>query len=245
MTFHALLRHEAGLGGSIPDTGAGNFAEAKAEIATGPAASLKGTFRYRNVNFALLRVLFGTLTGTLDASDTAAPFLGLSDDAFWDAASALAYAEYVNDNVFAPASIAPRDFSADPNAALAYPTPAAAPGARIVDGPGGSGQSGWHLSVGELARLLDEFTAGSIIPKTDAALVRSNMYGLDPPFMTNAGTVHTKGGRKLAGARGMDAVIHLMPGDLQLAAFVNSWNGTGPGHLGVIPSLIQSSAELI
>ena len=243
ITFHALLRHEAGLGDSITDSGAGNFAEARREIANGPKPSRKGTYLYRNVNFALLRVLFATVTGTLDTAATAPPFLGLSDDAFWDLASALAYAKVVNETVFAPASIAARDYSAEPNAALAYATPPAAPGARIVDGPGGSGQSGWHLSIGELARLLDEFTAGAMMPKPQAHELLSNMYGLDRPLATSAGTVYRKGGRKLSGMQGMDSAIYLMPGDMQLAVHVNSWDGTEPGHLGRIPDLIESSTE--
>ena len=245
ITFRDLLRHEAGLGSTISGTGAGNFAEAKGEIASGPSAVVKGKYTYKNVNFAILRILFATLTGTLSPAFPTPSFLGISDDAFWDAISAIAYQNYANDNVFAPAAVAPRDFSADANAALAYATPPVSPGARIVDGPGGSGQSGWHLSIGELARLLDEFRAGAMMEKWRAQLVLSNRYGLDLPLMTRAGQVYTKGGRKLAGPQGMDSAIYLMPGDVDFAIYVNSWDGTLAGHLGGIPNLISKSVEFI
>jgi CubicO group peptidase (beta-lactamase class C family) len=245
ITFRDLLRHEAGFGSTISGNGAGNFAEAKSEIVSGPSASIKGAYTYKNVNFAILRILFATLTGTLSPAFTAPSFLGISEDAFWDAASAIAYQNYVNDNVFAPATINPRDFSADTNAALSYATPPIAPGARIVDGPGGSGQSGWHMSIGELARLLDEFRTGAMMEKWRAKQVLSNRYGLDLPLTTSAGQVYTKGGRKLAGSQGMDSAIYLMPGDVNFAIYVNSWDGTLTGHLAGIPGLIRSSVEFI
>lgn len=244
ITFRDLLRHEAGLGSSISDSGAGNFAEAKVEIASGSSASIKGVYTYKNVNFAILRILFATLTGILSPAVTS-PSPALSDDTFWDAASAIAYQNSVNDKVFVPATVDPRDFSADANAALAYATPPVAPGARIVDGPGGSGQSGWHMSIGELARLLDEFRTGAMMEKWRAQQMLSNRYGLDPPLTTSAGQVYTKGGRKLMGSQGMDSAIYLMPGDVDFAIYVNSWDGTPGGHLAGIPALIQSSVELI
>jgi CubicO group peptidase (beta-lactamase class C family) len=245
ITFHDLLRHEAGFGSSFTGTGAGNFAEAKAEIASGPSAAIKGTYTYKNVNFAILRILFATLTGTLNPDSKPPSFLIMSDDDFWNAVSAIAYQDYVNENVFTLASMYPRDFSADANAALAYATPPMAPGARVVDGPGGSGQSGWHLSIGELARLLDEFRAGSMMAKWRAEQLLSNMYGLDQPLTTRAGQVYTKGGRKLMGSQGMDSAIYLMPADVDFAIYVNSWDGTPGGHLSGIPALIVNSVEFI
>ena len=245
ITFRDLLRHEAGLGATISDSGAGNFAEAESEIANGPSASIRGVYTYRNVNFAILRILFATLTGALSPAFTTPTFLGISDDALWDTISAIAYQNYVNDNVFTPATVDPRDFSADANAALAYATPPASPGSRIVDGPGGSGQSGWHMSIGELARLLDEFRVGAMIEKWRAQQLLSNMYGLDLPLTTSAGQVYVKGGRKLAGSQGMDSAIYLMPGDFDFAIYVNSWDGTPGGHLAGIPALIQNSVEFV
>jgi len=243
VTFHDLLRHEAGLGAGIADTGAGNFGEARGEIGIGSSGI--GKYNYKNVNFAILRVLFATLTTTLSPSSTVPPFLLVNDDVFWDVVSASAYSDFVNDYVFAPANINPREFKEDANAAKAYATPPTAPGQPTNDGPGDSGPSGWRLNIGELVRLLDEFRAGSMMESWRAQQVLSNMYGLDNPLTTRAGPVYYKGGRKLVGMQGMDSAIYLMPGDVDFAIFVNSWDGKpgGPGHLGTIPTLIQNSIE--
>ena len=248
ITFHDLLRHEAGLGGSITDSGTGRFAEAKSEIRSGSSGT--GTYNYKNVNFAILRVLFATLTGTLNPSFIMprSPFLLTfpDNDVFWDLVSATAYSNFVNDYVFAPASINPRGFTPEDNAANAYAYPPKAPGAShvdIADGPGGSGQSGWHLSIGELVRLLDRFRAGAMMARWRAEQLLSNMYGLDQPLITKAGPVYRKGGRKVNGKRGMDSAICLMPDDVNFAIFVNSWDGSNLGHLRAIPTLIEKSIE--
>ena len=246
ITFHDLLRHEAGLGGGISGSGTGDFAEAKGEVSNGSTGT--GTYNYKNVNFALLRVLFATLTGTLSPAFTSPAYLGnlgISDDVLWDVVSASGYGKFVNENVFEPADIAPRDFAADDSAAKAYATPPTAPGSKIEDGAGGSGPSGWHLSIGELVRLLDRFRMGSMMRQWRAQQLLSNMYGLDQPLPTNAGPVYVKGGRKQNGAQAMDSAIYLMPDDVDFAIFVNSWDGTQPGHLGTIPTLIQNNVEFV
>jgi CubicO group peptidase (beta-lactamase class C family) len=222
VTFHALLRHEAGFDAGATDSGNGDFAAAKSAIAKGPTASLVGNYTYRNVNFAILRILFATLTGMLTPASKSPSFFNMTDDTFWDGISGLAYENTVNDTVFAPANIDPHDHSAPPNAALAYATPPATPGAPTADGLGGSGPGGWHLSIGELARLLNEFRAGAMMSRSRAREILAQRYGLDVPFSTRAGTVHWKRGRKLVGQQGMDSGVWLMPGDIDLAVYINS-----------------------
>jgi hypothetical protein len=252
ITFHDLLRHESGLGGLLNfggtfSSGPGDFATAKAQIALGNYGT--GTFDYKNVNFAVLRVLFATLTGTLDPG-----FRGgspsVSEDTFWDFTSATAYCNYVNDMVFTAASIAPREFKADDIAAKAYGTPPVAPGSRVEDDIANAGPTGWHLSVGELSRLLGEFRrGGSILSPWWAKRLLSNFYGLDPfpEIATNAGPVYRKGGRTVfATGQTMDSAIYLMPNDIEFAIFVNSGPGTtatAPSYLDDIPKLIQDSVE--
>lgn len=244
ITFRQLLRHEAGLGSTLAatDTGPGDFAEAKSEIqagTTGPSA-----YNYKNVNYAILRVLFATLTKTLGPGSSAPSFLtsvGVSDDMFWDGVSEAVYCNYVNDYVFAPVSIGRRGLEADANAALAYATPPTVPGARI-ENPGLSGQTGWHLSIEELLRLLEKFRAGSILSRRRAQQLVTSMYGLEPPIDTKAGPVYSKGGLRLDGSgRGLASMMCLMPGDIELVVFVNSGDGTAAGPLRVLPGLIQNS----
>jgi hypothetical protein len=238
ITFNDLLRHEAGLGQSLasakPPSGPGDFATAKAQIAQGATVTGPGTYNYKNFNFVILRVLFATLTETLDAS-FAIPGLpplpfgggtssGAANDDLWDAISAQAYVDYVNKHVFAPASIAPRDFVADVEGALGYETRPTAPGARLVTGRDGSGPSGWQLSTGEVVRLLDEFRTGAMMPAWRAEQVIQNLYGLDWGLSTKAGAVYCKGGREVGptGTKGVDSAIYLMPRNANLAIFCNS-----------------------
>jgi CubicO group peptidase (beta-lactamase class C family) len=251
ITFHDLLRHESGLGsllnvGGTFSTGPGDFATAKAQIALGNYGT--GTYDYKNINFAILRVLFATLTGTLDPGfdgGTLSP--PKPNDAFWDFISATAYCKYVNDNLFAAADIAPREFKADDIAAKAYGTPPMAPGWRVEDDIANAGPRGWQLSIGELTRLLGEFRrGGSILSPWRAERLLSNSYGLAQyAIATNAGPVYTKGGRLFATGQTMTAAIFLMPNDVEFAIFVNSGptTETAPSYLDDIPKLIQDSVE--
>jgi hypothetical protein len=259
ITFRDLLRHEAGLGAGITSgNGTGNFAEAKDEIqkgSTGTGTKRTATYNYKNVNYAVLRVLFATAAAAIPAGfkDIPSPW---TEDFFWNVASAFAYQNYVNEAVFAPANILPRDFSAPDNVAKAYSFPVFAFGSAIVDGLDACAQSGWHLSAGELARLMDEFRAGTMMLPEKPGQLLSNMYGLDRPLPTKAGNVYTKGGRKLLGQQGVDSVIYMMPGNTNLAVLANSVPlpptalplapGTiWPSHLDGIPDAIQRSMEFV
>lgn len=266
LTFHDLLRHESGLGTQIADSGPGNFAAAKSEVQKNTAGA--GTYLYRNVNFALLRVMFATLADILPPGFTI-PKIELSlfnfsvsddqaaTDSFWDVVSLQAYANTVNDTMFAPANIDPRAFAPDDIAAKGYETEPKAPGVRLEDVSGDAGSSGWHLSIRELTRLLDEFLRdGSILPPNEARRLLVKLYGLDGADTTRAGTVYRKNGRFQSGDKGMDTAVFMMPGHLDLAVFVNSLprasalsapSGAAPRptHLANIPRLIAESAELL
>jgi CubicO group peptidase (beta-lactamase class C family) len=250
ITFHDLLRHESGLGGGVTTPpGAGTFSEMRSEIARGSTGT--GSRNYMNLNYVVLRVLFATVTGTLPAGPmvtTPLGSLGITNDGFWDVVSAMVYRDFVNDYVFAPASISSREFDPADDAAKAYGTPPPTPpGEHIVDGPLGSGPSGWHLSIGELVRLLDEFRAGSMMPRWRARQLLSKMYGLDSPISTNAGPAYRKGGSKRnSKSQAIESAIYLMPGGVDFALFVNSWIGpNGPIAQIDIPAVIQNSTELM
>jgi hypothetical protein len=263
ISFDKLLGHRSGLGRALnpnnmlnSNSGPGDFAAAKTYVFTGGPQD--DQFDYKNLSYAVLRVLFATLTETLPSDFNGASSTDPTGDLFWDVASAGAYCGYVNDNVFAPADIAPRGFTPDGDAAKAYSTPPEVPGARLFSGYTGIGPGGWHLSIGELVRLLDAFRSGSILPRWRAEQLLYNLYGLDQAIATRAGTVYTKGGRELDGeGRGMDSAIYLMPGNVSFAIFVNSLGRPAavsrPGnrappplsHLRDIPQLIEQSIEFI
>lgn len=236
ITFANLLRHEAGLGATLSGAGAGDFAAAKSEIAKGPTAIPQ---QYKNVNYALLRVLFATLTNTIPASFRAPkvnlPYAtGLTDDKMWNAFSSAVYIQRVNEKVFAPAGVSARDLNLDPSSSKAYPTPPAGVGWQWSSTNGdGAGPGLWQLSVTELIQVLEAFRSGSLMAHWRANNILSNLYGLDYFFSTNAGPVFRKFGRAGIGwdglkVKGMDSAIYLMPGNLNLAISVNS---VPPAHI--------------
>lgn len=244
ITFEDLLRHEAGLGGGLSSPGPADFATAKAQVALDSSGT--GSYNYMNCNFTLLRILFATLTGAVPAQFQWPSFLGITSDNFWDFASISAYSNYVNDGVFWSSITDSRGLTFPGNGAKAYATPAAAPGWSDGDQSFSAGASGWFLSVGDLMWVLGELRrGGSIMAAWRARNMMSKMYGLDPPIPTRAGTVYTKGGRWGAAPKVHDSGIFILPGDVELAVFVNSWDGTGPGHLGFIPKLLQDSVVLV
>jgi hypothetical protein len=244
ITFKDLLRHETGLGGALSSPGPADFATAKGQVALGSSGT--GTYNYMNCNFTLLRILFATLTGAVDPGFQWLGLFGISSDSFWDYASIRSYSNYVNDGVLWPAIADSRGFAFPDNGAKAYSTPPAAPGWSDGDTSFSAGASGWYLSVGDLMYLLGELRrGGSIMAAWRAKNMLSNMYGLDQPIGTSAGTVYTKGGRWGAAPKVHDSGIFIMPGDIELAVFVNSWDGTGPGHLGFIPKLLQDSVRFV
>jgi CubicO group peptidase (beta-lactamase class C family) len=252
ITFDNLLRQESGLGGSLNVggkvlSGPVDFATAKDQVALGSSGTGPGKFDYKNINFTLLRIMFATLTGAVDPSfDISKHLIVLPEDKFWDYASFTAYINHVNDVVFMAASIDPRGFDKPDNSALAYATPPVAPGWSDIDTSVGAGTSGWYLSISELVRLLGEFRrGGSMMGTWRAKRLMASRYGLDDPIATRAGTVYRKGGRWGVDPRFHDSAIFLMPGDAEMAIFVNSWDGTGGGYLGNIPQLIKDSIEIV
>lgn len=259
ITFENLMRHESGLGGTIADSGGVTFQDAKAEIARGSTGTGAGMFDYTNINFTILRVMFATLNGALDPSFPQFPDPGFlpgfqvppteaERDQLWDFCSLAAYTNHVNDVVFTTAGIHARDFTSPEDAAKAYATPAATPGWIDGDTSAGAGTSGWYLSVGALLWVLGEFLrGGSIMGTWRAEKMIENQYGLDPPIATNAGTVFLKGGRWGSGMQVHDSMIYMMPGNIELAVFVNSVPaGTPPvsSYLNPIGQLIVDSAGI-
>ena len=244
ITFENLLRHEAGLGTGLSVPGNADFATAKAHIMRGSSGT--GTYQYMNSNFTILRVLFATLTGALAPGFFWPGLYGISNDLFWDFSSIRAYSNYVNDGVLWPAISDSRGFQFPENGAKAYATPPIPPGWAEGDASFSAGASGWYLSVGDLSYLLNELRrGGSIMASSRAREMLARMYGLDQPIGTKAGPVYYKGGRWGDGPKVHDSAIFMMPGEVELAVFVNAWDGTDPGHLGFIPKLLQDSVKFI
>jgi hypothetical protein len=75
-----------------------------------------------------------------------------------------------------------------------------------------------------------------------------NQYGLDGSFPTRAGTVYRKGGRWGASPQVHDSGIFIMPGDAELAIFVNSVPASAPpepSYLDPIMQMIIDNTEAV
>jgi CubicO group peptidase (beta-lactamase class C family) len=260
ITFADLLRHESGLAGRFNPAGGFSpgpvtFATARDEIRRGSSGT--GVADYKNINFTLLRVLFATLAGGISPSFSVMPFIpffpqnlaDLQNDNFWDFASLSAYANYVNDVVFTTANLSSRGFDFPENGAKAYATPAATPGWIDGNTSAGAGTSGWYLSVGDLMWVLGAWRrGGSIMGSWRARNMMVNQYGLDGSFPTRAGTVYRKGGRWGASPQVHDSGIFIMPGDAELAIFVNSVPASAPpepSYLDPIMQMIIDNTEAV
>lgn len=242
-TFHSLMRHEGGLGGSFNGSGSGTFAAARSEMAL-PVTGPVGTPNYKNVNYAILRVTFPIVAGAIDRDVSFGPAF---DDALWNLVSTTFYRDFVNQRIFAPAGLGPFDFQAGPDAAYAYGTPPKPPGAILLDVTSDAGSSGWHLNLNELMQAIAEFRhRGTIMSRRKAQLVQQNLYGFDTFAATNAGTIYAKRGRYTDGANTLDTAIYCIPGNFELGVFINSGPGTGvnqPSYNDDIIQLIVDSVE--
>ena len=105
ITFDEVLRHDSRL-----CNGGWRFASAKAQVAAGQSATpcVDGTGTldpYRNVNYVLLRVLLGTVSGKVDTRFARGFLFESMSDLLWNLATMLYYRESVQTRVFDVAGV--------------------------------------------------------------------------------------------------------------------------------------------
>lgn len=242
-TFHSLMRHEGGLGGSYNGSGAGDFAAARNEMGltvSGPV----GTPNYKNVNYAILRVTFPIVSGIIDRQVSLGPAF---DDPLWNLVSTTFYRDFVNERIFAPAGLGPFAFKAETDGAYAYGTPPTPPGARLEDVTNDAGASGWHMSLNQLMKVMAEFRyRGTIMSRRKAQVLQQNLYGFDEFSATSAGTIYAKRGRfNDGGSNTLDTAIYLIPGNFELGVFINSGPGTGVNQASYNDDIMQMIADSV
>ena len=154
-----------------------------------------------------------------------------ASDEMWNGITAVWYIRYVNDNIFGPAGLWPRNLKSPPEAAKAYYYPSSGKGSRREDAVDQAGAGGWHLDVNELTRLMDHLRRrGTILPRSTCSHMLINHYGVDSEFGTRAGPVYHKNGRSMVkDNQCLDSLALFMPGNLSLALFVNSAPQGAPG----------------
>ena len=230
-TFAELLEMKSGLVAQN-DALSSSYHSLEDIIAKGVDEESIGNFNYQNISYGLLRVLIAELDGF--------NFNRFSTDSITLAtASANAYVNYVNKEIFEPANIpyaSCRELSESP--ALMYPYPYNSE-QGLITGYGGfensngdltvfSGGLGWYLSVDDLGKLYSTFFhTNDILPKT----VKESLFTRSFPFNKQK----LEWGEYFSGMGmwiwskpfekyncGLNTVYLLLPDDILLIAFVNS-----------------------
>ena len=221
VTFDNLMAHTSGLGynAGSPPAGIGYM---KSQIAAGTCNI--GQYSYQNVNYGLLRVLLATVNGNVPVDWNVVPEFA---DALWDCATTAAYASYVANYVFAPASVTGPGFTHEAADALAYNFPVEGNGWNSGDLTSYAGADGYHMSVNELLRVMAAFRrGGTIVSTAQAQAMLDAGYGLNRPVVvdTQLGPAYHKIGTwyDTPSGRWEQGVAFFLPLNMELVVLVNS-----------------------
>jgi hypothetical protein len=231
ITFLNLFQHTSGLGLSTPDVV--NIQNMESAIASGINPGNLGQYNYRNLNYALCRILLPVINGDIDQG---------ADPSIWDQATISAYEAYLQAKVFQPSGVVGATLDHLRACALAYRGPDdTKPGWNSGNMQESCGGDGWHLSVNQLLDVMGEFRrGGGILTPAAAQAMLDNGFGVDPftggplptALPTPAGNVYCKPGDWHDGTNcppDEQSLAFFLPEDMELAVFVNSTVG---GHTG-------------
>jgi hypothetical protein len=222
ITIAELLTHTSGITQDTNSTPA-DFQTMKEVIAKGVSASDIKNYQYRNVNFALCRVLLATITGEVPVDWTAKLGWPGTVDLAWDLVTTLHYKGYVATNVFAPAGVNGPSLLHQPADALAYPFSLGAAGWNSGDLSTLAGADAWHMSAEELLAVMGTFRrTNAIVNHTPALNMLDYQFGIDSRVLTPLGFVYWKNGRWSNGNAAEQGVLFYLPEEMELVVLVNS-----------------------
>jgi hypothetical protein len=191
-----------------------------------PGTLRLGAENYQNMNFGLCRILLAVINGDIDKHSL------ISDEA-WDLVTILAYFAYVTNKVFAPAGVSGATLHRPPNCALGYTFPPVDSGWDSGDLETMAGGAGWHMSAGEVLRVMRTFrSTGTILPRAKAKEVLDSMFGIDDIHHTTAGTLYVKHGLYHSGGYTEQSVAYFLPESMELVVLANSPVGLPSVELG-------------
>ncbi len=226
ITFADLMNHISGFHGD--GSGTSNFISMRARVGQGVPANDLGnwaTADYENMNFGLCRILMATLGGYIDTDAT----FGTYTDVIWDWIAIAAYADYIDDNVFAPAGVTGAVLANAPDGARAYAWNDTGTGWDSGLLLNESGGAGWHLSADEILDIVGEFRRGvGIVSPQRARELMNASYGLNSPpdgFPAATGRFYYKMGHWWNGPpdnQAEQAFVMVLPEDMELVVLVNS-----------------------
>jgi hypothetical protein len=242
ITFRNLLNHTSGLTTPSEDL---HFTDIKAAIADGislsqdPNVQLRlGYYQYRNVNYALIRVLLTVMNDNIRKD----AFFGSDNDTAWDNITVAGYVQYTQNKVLRQAGVFGATLDHPDAAALAYNFP--------IDSGWNSGSlqrvaatAGWHLSANQVLNVMGEFRRGrSIVSPESAQKMLDDTFGVDPPFphvslgslLTPAGVVYAKPGvwydTPNDNHHEEQSAALFLPEDMELVVLANSPIGNPPAQ---------------
>jgi CubicO group peptidase (beta-lactamase class C family) len=239
ITFAHLMNHRSGINtGNNSDA---SYQRMRNLIENGVAMPGPSS-GYSNANFALCRILMATIAGYID---TDADF-GPMNDLMWNYVTTLAYADYIEDNVFAPAGVLGPTLDNTPQTARAYawndngqgwdssnPDPNVPSGGTALFGQAGG--VAWHMSPDELLDVVGEFRrGGDIVSPARAREIFDASYGLNSAVNGNdspAGRFYFKPGKWGTSTQAEQALIMILPEQIEVAIFVSSQIGPNDASL--------------
>jgi len=236
ISFAHLLTNTSGFstGGSTSDYGF-----MRQQVAGGVPGPAPAGNDYENMNFGLARILIATIGGYVNTSYD--PGFAMRDP-LWDLITLMAYVDYVETRIFAPSGVTGAGLVGDNNTAYAYTWTggnAWLPG-DLSDWAGGAS---WHMSINDVLRIAHRFRRmGSPISQSRASEILQLGLGVDGFWNSPAGRVYHKNGawrdRSACNGRSEEqSLLLFMPGDMEMALYVNSPVGSNCTFL---RSLVQT-----
>jgi CubicO group peptidase (beta-lactamase class C family) len=247
IVFRNLFNHTSGLSANdLVD-----FEIMKSAIAGGINLDHLGQYNYRNLNYALCRMLLAVINGNINknAYFDPPPLPSLPplpwNDILWDLVTIAAYEAYLQAKVFGPSGVVGATLVHPPACALAYRVPDdTEPGWDSGPLLWSCGFAGWHLSVNQVLDVMGEFRrGGGILTPAAAQAMLDNGFGVDPfiggsalpaALTTLAGNVYCKPGDWNDGnappPQDEQSLAFFLPQDMELVVLVNSTvaGQTGP-----------------
>lgn len=221
ITFQELMNHTSGFSTGGSDS---SFAFMRQRVAAGFPASQSGDYDYENMNFGLMRILIATIGGYVDEDANFGP---LFNNMMWDLVTKMAYVDYMETRVFAPAGVTGASLASAASTAHGY-TRTGANGQDWGNLSDWAGGAAWHMSADDVLDIASWFRrSGDSISRARATEALQEGYGVDGSWNTAVGRIYHKNGSWRTGGdcdsrRQVQSILFFLPEDMEVVVFVNS-----------------------
>ena len=242
ITFGHLLRHTSGFSTELANyklySDRVDYDQMKKRVAIGvPIGNYNspglGKYNYENINFSIFRILVPMILHR-------AALLNQNNDYLLDMSTQLLYTQYMQEKIFNPAGVTGARTGKTSNTALGYRGGIPAKKYNtfddilesVMDSGNDSGDwtasvggSSWHMSVNELLKVMHTFRReAKYMTNQQAISMLNDKRGIDQILETVAGRTYNKNGSWGSKSKGWkeQSVVYILPGDMELAVYVNS-----------------------